>query len=85
MMRPDISYYNNTNEPVENDEDNDGMEVEQEASKPKSKSKGLTEIKIEYSKRRADENHFGPLSYAEVAAARNEEPWVVAIHQSSEA
>ena len=55
-MRPDISYYNNTNEPVENDDDNDGMEVEQEASKPKSK--GLTEIKIEYSKRRADENHF---------------------------
>ena len=76
-MRPDISYYNNTNEPLENEDENDGMEVEQESSKPKSKSKGLTEIKIEYSKRRADENHFGPLSYAEVAAARNEEPWVV--------
>ena len=76
-MRPDLSYYNNTNEAVENEDENDGMEVEQESTKPKSKSKGLTEIKIEYSKRRADENHFGPLSYAEVAAARNEEPWVV--------
>ena len=84
-MRPDISYYNNTNEPVEYDDDNDGMEVEQEASKPKSKSKGLTGIKIEYSKRRADENHFGPLSYAEVVGARNEGPRGGAILESSEA
>lgn len=83
-MRPDISYYNNSNESAENDDENEGMEVEQEPSKPKSKSKGLTEIKIEYSKRRADENHFGPLSYAEVAAARNEEPWVVATEEVSE-
>ena len=83
-MRPDISYFNSTNEPVENEDENEGMDVEQEASKPKSKSKGLTEIKIEYSKRRVDENHFGPLSYAEVSAARNEEPWVVGSERRSE-
>ena len=51
--------------------------MEEHEVKPKGKSKALQEIKIEYTKRRADENHFGPLSYAEVTAARSEEPWVV--------
>lgn len=75
-MRPDIHYYDKVEEEVEEVDGEDGM-VEEQESKPKSKSKALQEIKIEYTKRRTDENHFGPLSYAEVNAARSEEPWVV--------
>lgn len=58
-------------------EDDIDPEVSSAKGKSKDKNKGLTEVKIEYTKRRVDENHFGPLSYAEVMAARNEEPWVV--------
>lgn len=74
-MRPDISFYNNPAE-MEEEVEEEGAE---EDTKPQSKSKSrqLTEVRIEYSKRRADENHFGPLTFAEVDSARNEEPWVV--------
>ena len=74
-MRPDISFYNN---PVDMEEEIDEEAVEDETkSQTKSKSRVLTEVRIEYSKRRADENHFGPLTFAEVDSARNEEPWIV--------
>ena len=75
-MRPDIRYYDKVEEEVDEVDGENGIMDEQEA-KPKGKSKVLQEIKIEYTKRRTDENHFGPLSYAEVTAARSEEPWVV--------
>ena len=75
-MRPDIRYYDKAEKEVDEVDGEDGMVDEQEA-KPKDKSKVLQEIKIEYTKRRADENHFGPLSYAEVMDARSEEPWAV--------
>ena len=76
-MRPDISYYNNPVD-IEEDIDDDGMEEEPKPAQ-KSKSRGLTEVRVEYSKRRADENHIGPLTYNEVNSARNEEPWLVMI------
>ena len=44
----------------------------------------LTELRVEYSKRRVDENHFGPISYTEVEGARNEEPWVVCLWSGNE-
>ena len=70
-MRPDISYLDQVTEEAE--EDLIGMEEE----KPKPKSKTLTEVRVEYTKRRNDENHFGPLTYAELSSVQNEEPWVV--------
>ena len=74
-MRPDISFYNKSVD-VEEDLEEEGMEEEgAESSKPKSRV--LTEVRVEYSKRRADENHFGPLTFSEVDSARNEEPWLV--------
>lgn len=79
VIRPDISYYNKSGEVVDDMdlEDDIDPDVSSAKGKSKDKKKGLTEVKIEYTKRRVDENHFGPLSYAEVMAARNEEPWVV--------
>lgn len=70
-MRPDMSYLDQVTEEAE--EDLIGMEEE----KPKPKSKTLTEVRVEYTKRRNDENHFGPLTYAELSSVQNEEPWVV--------
>ena len=70
-MRPDISYLDQVTEEAE--EDLIGMEEE----KPKPKSKTLTEVRVDYTKRRNDENHFGPLTYAELSSVQNEEPWVV--------
>lgn len=72
-MRPDISYLDQVTEEAE--EDLIGME--EEKPKPKPKSKTLTEVRVEYTKRRNDENHFGPLTYAELSSVQNEEPWVV--------
>lgn len=74
-MRPDITFFNN---PADMEEEVD-EEAQEEESKPqtKSKSRVLTEVRIEYSKRRADENHFGPITFAEVDSSRKEEPWVV--------
>ena len=73
-MRPDIHFFNRTGEEEEDDklEDEDDAGVQQDA---KSKKGSLTELRVEYSKRRVDENHFGPISYT----ARNEEPWVVCL------
>ena len=82
-MRPDISYYNKAGEEVEDmDVENDGEdENENERAKVKAKTKDkkkeLTEVRVEYSKRRTNENRFGPLSYNEITEARKEEPWVV--------
>lgn len=77
-MRPDIHFFNRTGEEEEDDklEDEDDVGVQQDA---KSKKGSLTELRVEYSKRRVDENHFGPISYTEVEGARNEEPWVVCL------
>ena len=74
-MRPDISFYNKQVD-IEEDLEEDAME-EEAAEQAKSKSRVLTEVRVEYSKRRADENHFGPLTFTEVDSARNEEPWLV--------
>lgn len=78
VMRPDISYLDQVTEEAE--EDLIGMEEE----KPKPKSKTLTEVRVEYTKRRNDENHFGPLTYAELSSVQNEEPWVVRLRAASE-
>ena len=75
-MRPDIRFYNRSGEEAEED----AMDEEEDANtqpEPKAKKATLTELRVEYSKRRVDENHFGPISYIEVEGARNEEPWVV--------
>ena len=75
-MRPDIRFYNRSGEEAEEDV----MDEEVDASaqpEPKSKKSTLTELRVQYSKRRVDENHFGPISYTEVEGARSEEPWVV--------
>ena len=82
-MRPDIHFFNRTGE----DEEDDKMDEEEDMSvQPDTKSKkgSLTELRVEYSKRRVDENHFGPISYAEVEGARNEEPWVVCLRIGDE-
>ena len=78
VMRPDISYLDQVTEEAE--EDLIGMEEE----KPKPKSKTLTEVRVEYTKRRNDENHFGPLTYAELSSVQKEEPWVVRLRAASE-
>ena len=72
-MRPDIGYLDRVAEDME--EELVGMEDESTKAKPKAKT--LTEVRVEYTKRRNDENHFGPLTYAELSGVQNEEPWVV--------
>ena len=84
-MRPDISYYNKAGEEVEDmdvEGDEDGENESEKAKvkakvKAKDRKKELTEVRVEYSKRRTNENRFGPLSYNEITEARKEEPWVV--------
>ena len=82
-MRPDISYYNKAGEEVEDmdvEDDGEGENANENSkskSKAKDKKKELTEVRVEYSKRRLNENRLGPLSYTEITEARKEEPWVV--------
>ena len=72
-MRPAIGYLDRVTEEMAEEL----VGAEDESTKAKPKTRTLTEVRVEYTKRRNDENHFGPLTYAELSGVQNEEPWVV--------